>query len=136
MLHQSPVLLEASRGQEKTLVGRALWLAVGSLEVSRFDLHRVLSPFLHPDDRQHLGDPQWRLMNGSHGLGWSLRISWYHTGIPLARLTGPQLLALIERLAWMSSLVADGLSLDNGDLLIHVEDGGGSVELIRRGVVD
>ena len=56
--------------------------------------------------------------------------------IPWARSSGPQLLALIERLAWMSSLVADGLLLDNGDLLIQVEDGGGSVELIHRGVVD
>ena len=56
--------------------------------------------------------------------------------MPPARLSGPELLALIERLAWISSPVADGLSLDNRDLLIHVVEGGGSVELIRRGVVD
>ena len=51
----------------------------------------------------------------------------------------PQLLALIERVARMTSPVADGgggLPLATAAAMIRVEDSGGSVEAIRSGAVD
>ena len=97
-----------------------------------------------------------RMIRDTHGLGWSLRAkgvgttqitrrwsdnSRSSTTVAMAwrRANGPQLLALIERLARMTAPVADGghgLALAKAAELIKVADAGDSVVAIRSGVVD